>query len=58
MYDRDDKMVVGKMDDYLVKDKVIVTSAMGEGAIEGTADDYIIDAKGSRFAPKFDTSFD
>ena len=52
MYDRDDKMVVGKMDDYMVKDKVIVTSAMGEGAIEGTADDYIIDAK-----DPFDTKF-
>ena len=38
-YDRDDKKVVGALDNYFEKDnsvKVVVTQAMGEGAIEGT----------------------
>jgi len=41
-YDRDDLKVIGKLDSYKVPGKLIVTTAMGEGAIEGTADDYII----------------
>jgi hypothetical protein len=39
-YDRDDKMVIGALDDYNIPGKVIVTRAMGEGAIEGVAEDY------------------
>jgi hypothetical protein len=41
-YDRDDKKVLGALDDYKIPGKVIVTKAMGEGAIEGIADDYEI----------------
>jgi hypothetical protein len=51
-YDRDNKMVVGKLDDYDVKDKVVETTAMAEGAIEGTALDYQIDAS-DPFSTKF-----
>jgi hypothetical protein len=42
-YDRDDKMVIGALDDYNIPGKVIVTRAMGEGAIEGVAKDYEVD---------------
>jgi len=42
-YDRDDKKVIGKLDDYTGVERVIVTTAMAEGAIEGEAADYTID---------------
>jgi hypothetical protein len=42
-YDRDNKMVIGALDNYDVPSKVIVTKAMGEGAIEGVATDYEMD---------------
>jgi hypothetical protein len=51
-YDRDDKMVVGALDDYTTHGKIVETSANAEGAIEGSADDYKIDPLNS-FSTKF-----
>ena len=53
-YDRDSTKVDGKVDNYDVpkNQPEITTTAMGEGGIEGTADDYVI----SRANP-FSTSF-
>merc|ERR1711975_194274 len=51
-YDGDTVEVTGAKDDYSVPDEVIVTKAMGEGAIEGTAEDYEIDPTNP-----FDTNF-
>jgi hypothetical protein len=42
-FDYDDKMVLGKVDDYDIPSHVIVTRAMAEGAIEGSAVDYEVD---------------
>ena len=42
-YDNDTVAVNGKLDDYFDKSNV-VTSAMAEGAIEGVADDYVVDS--------------
>ena len=44
-FDRDEKKVVGALDDYNVPSATIVTRANAEGAIEGTAVDYEIDPK-------------
>jgi hypothetical protein len=51
-FDHDNKMVLGKMDDYNIPSNVIVTRAQAEGAIEGTAADYEIDP-----ANPFSTAF-
>ena len=42
-FDGDDVAVIGKTDDY--KGLEITTSAMGEGAIEGTHADYLVEDK-------------
>jgi hypothetical protein len=41
-WDRDDKMIMGALDDYTTPRRVVETSAMAEGAIEGSAADYEI----------------
>ena len=51
-FDHDDKMVLGKMDDYNIPSNVIVTRAQAEGAIEGNAADYEIDPA-NPFSTKF-----
>jgi hypothetical protein len=43
-WDRDDMMVFGALDDYTTADHVIETKANAEGAIEGSAVDYEINA--------------
>jgi hypothetical protein len=42
-FDRDDKKVIGELDDYSIPGDVIVTRAQAAGAIEGTVVDYEID---------------
>jgi hypothetical protein len=42
-WDRDDKMVIGALDDYTTAGRVVETKANAEGAIEGSAADYEID---------------
>jgi hypothetical protein len=56
-FDKDDVAVDGALDDYTGtaidrRSRVVVTKAMGEGAIEGVAEDYEIDPKNP-----FSTSF-
>ena len=47
-YDGDDMGVIGKIDNY--NSNEVTTSAMGEGAIEGDAADYVM---ASKFATDF-----
>jgi hypothetical protein len=51
-YDRDNYAIFGALDDYAIPGRVIVTRAMAEGAIEGSASDYEID-RNNPFDVKF-----
>merc|ERR1711920_50995 len=50
-FDGDSVAIDGAVDDYSTE--VVVTKAMGEGAIEGAADDYEIRTEDGPFSPNF-----
>jgi hypothetical protein len=51
-WDRDDKMIIGALDDYSTEGHVVETAANAEGAIEGSAVDYEVDPL-NPFSTKF-----